>query len=186
MAKHPCVKRPGHRDRKDDRRNNQPKKLGYEKPRSNDKVPCPIHSFPDKLVKHLWTECSKKPANQRKPAPQSAVNAHHAAVDDRYLRDDNRSPIESNHTEAVNNQSLDRRSFSDCNNNAFMTFEAPPPPVCKKAAEKDKRNNKLAKNKRKAVTFSNNNSNKDMVYAQPFAALVKGLNMPLAFSSEID
>jgi hypothetical protein len=51
-AKHPCVERPGHCNRKDNHCDNQPKKLGYEKPKSNGKVPCPIHSFPDKLAKH--------------------------------------------------------------------------------------------------------------------------------------
>ncbi len=44
---------PGYRNRKDNRRNNQPKKLGYEKPKSNGKVPCPIHSILEKPVKHL-------------------------------------------------------------------------------------------------------------------------------------
>ncbi len=52
-AKRPCVERPGHHDRKDDCCDNQPKNLGYEKPKSNGKVPCPIHSFPDKPAKHL-------------------------------------------------------------------------------------------------------------------------------------
>jgi hypothetical protein len=47
VAKRPRIERPRYRDRKDDHRNNQPKKLGYENPKSNGKVPCPIHSFPD-------------------------------------------------------------------------------------------------------------------------------------------
>ncbi len=51
-AKRPRIKHPGYCNRKVDRCNNQPKKLGYEKPKSNGKVPCPIHSFPDKPVKH--------------------------------------------------------------------------------------------------------------------------------------
>jgi hypothetical protein len=54
VAKHPCVECPGHCNRKDNCCNNQPKKLGYEKPKSNGKVPCPIHSFPDKPAKHSW------------------------------------------------------------------------------------------------------------------------------------
>ncbi len=45
-----------------------PKNLGYDKPRSNGNVLCPIHSFLDKTVKHLWADCSKKPANKKKPA----------------------------------------------------------------------------------------------------------------------
>jgi hypothetical protein len=85
--------------------------------------------------------------------------------------------------EAANNQCLHCCSSSNYNNNAFVTFEAPPPPVCKKAAEKIKRNNKLAKNKCKAIVSSNNRG-KDMAYAQPFAALAKGLDEPLAFSLE--
>jgi hypothetical protein len=109
------------------------------------------------------------------------VNAHHAAINNCYLSNDNRSPIEPDHTEAANNQSLNCCSFSNYNNNAFVTFEAPPPPVRKKAAEKVKCNNKLAKNKKKAITSSNDNS-KDMAYNQPFAALAKGLDKPLAFS----
>jgi hypothetical protein len=87
------------------------------------------------------------------------------------------------HTEAVGDQNLDRRSFSNYNNDAFVTFKAPPPPACKEAAEKVKRNNKSAKNKRKAVTSSNDNG-KDMAYTQPFADLAKGLDKPLAFSLE--
>ncbi len=89
------------------------------------------------------------------------------------------------HTDPANDQSLDRHSFSNYNNNTFVTFKAPPPPACKKAAEKVKCNNKLAKNKKKAVTSSNDNG-KDMAYAQPFATLAKGLDEPLAFSSEND
>jgi hypothetical protein len=98
---HPRVEHLGYRDRKDDRRDNQSKKLGYEKPKSNSKVPCPIHSFPDKLAKHSWADCSKNPANQKKPAPQSAVNAYHAAINNCYLSNDDCSPMESDHTEAA-------------------------------------------------------------------------------------
>jgi hypothetical protein len=182
-AKHPRVKRPGYRDRKDDHRGNQTKKLGHERPKSNGKVPCPIHSFPDKPVKHSWADCSKNPSNQRKQAPRSAVSAHHAAIDNCYLRNNNHSPMESDHTETVDNQSLDHHSLSNYNNNAFVTFKAPPSPACKKAAEKVKRNNKLVKNKRKTVSSSNNNG-KAMTYTQPFAASAKGLDKPLAFSLE--
>jgi hypothetical protein len=91
--------------------------------------------------------------------------------------------MESDHTEAANNQSLDRCSSSNYKVNAFVTFKAPPPPACKKAAEKVKHGNNLTKNKRKTIASSNNNS-KDMVYAQPFVASAKGLNKPLAFSLE--
>jgi hypothetical protein len=41
----------------------------------------------------------------------------------------------------------------------------------------------LAKRGKKTTAPSNNNG-KAMVYAQPFAALAKGLDKPLAFSSE--
>jgi hypothetical protein len=91
--------------------------------------------------------------------------------------------MELDHTEAANNQSLDRHLFSDYNNDTFMTFKGPPPPARKKVAEKVKRNNKLAKNKRRAITSSNNNG-KAMAYAKPFVALANGLNKPLAFSLE--
>jgi hypothetical protein len=64
-----------------------------------------------------------------------------------------------------------------------VTLKAPPPPSRKKAAEKVKCNYKSAKSKKKAIASSNNNS-KDMAYVQPFAALAKGLNKPLAFSLE--
>jgi hypothetical protein len=123
------------------------------------------------------------PANQRKQAPQSEVNAHHAAMNNCYLSNDGHSLMELDHTEAADNQNLDRCSSSNYTNNAFVIFEAPPPPVHKKAAKKVKHDNNLAKNKRKAVTSSNNNG-KDMGYAQPFAALAKSLNEPLAFSLE--
>jgi hypothetical protein len=46
-AKRPCIEHPSYCDREDNRHDNQPKKLGYEKPKSNGKVLCPIHSFPD-------------------------------------------------------------------------------------------------------------------------------------------
>jgi hypothetical protein len=182
-AKCPCVKHPSYHDRKDDHCNNQPKKLDYEKPKSNSKIPCPIHSFPDKPVKHSWADCSKNPANQQKQALWSAVSAHHAAIDNRFLSNDDRSPMELDHTEAVNNQSLNRCSFSNCNDNAFMTFKAPPPPEPKKAAEKVERDNRLAKSGKKATAPSKNNG-KAMAFTQPFAVLAKGLHKPLAFSLE--
>jgi hypothetical protein len=148
-AKRPRIEHPDHHNRKDGHCKNQPKKLGYEKPKSNSKIPCPIHPFSDKLAKHLWADCSKNPANQRKQAPQSAVNAHHAAIDNCYLSNDDCSPMELDHTETADDQSLDCYSFSDYNNNAFMTFEAPPPPALKKAAEKVEYGNNLAKNTQK-------------------------------------
>jgi hypothetical protein len=132
----------------------------------------------------LWANCSKNPANQKKPALQSAVDAHHAAIDNRYLSNDNRSPMELDHTEAADDQSLNRCSSSNYDD-AFVTFKAPPPPACKKAAEKVKHGNKLAKNKRKAIASSDNNG-KDMAYAQSFLASAKDLKEPLAFSSERD
>jgi hypothetical protein len=182
-VKRPRIKHSGYHNRKDYHHDNQPEKLGYEKPKSNSKVLCPIHSFPDKLAKHSWAKCSKNPANQRKPAPQLVVNAHHTAIDNRYLSNDDHSPMELDHTKAANNQSLDCCSFSNYNDHAFVTFEAPPPPARKKGAEKVKHNNKLAKNKKKTITSSNNN-NKDMGCTQPYAALAKGLDKPLVFSSE--
>jgi hypothetical protein len=91
--------------------------------------------------------------------------------------------MESDHTEAVDNQILDCHSFSDYNDNAFVTFEAPPPPACKKVAEKVERNNRSAKSGKKAAAPSNNDG-KAMAYTQPFAALAKGLDKPLAFSLE--
>jgi hypothetical protein len=126
--------------------------------------------------------CSKNLATQRKEAPQSAVNARHAAINNPYLSNDDRSPMELDHTEAADNQSLDHCSSSNYDN-IFVTFEASPTPVRKKAAEKVKCGNKLAKNNRKAIASSNDNG-KDMVYAQPFTALAKGLDNPLAFSLE--
>jgi hypothetical protein len=134
-------------------------------------------------VKHLWADFSKNPANQQKQALRSAVSAHHAAINNHYLSDDDHNPMESDHTGAVDDQSLDRCSFTNYNNNPFMTFEAPPPPARKKAAEKVKRDNRLAKNGKKATSPSNNNG-KDMAYVHPFAASAKGLNKPLAFSLE--
>jgi hypothetical protein len=93
--------------------------------------------------------------------------------------------MELDHTEAVDDQSLDHRSFSDYNKEAFVTFKALSPPACKKAAEKVKHNNRLAKSGKKATAPSNNN-NKTMVYAQYFTALATGLDEPLAFSLEDD
>ncbi len=183
-GKHPYIKCPGYPDRKDDHRNNHPKKLGYEKPKSNSKVLCPIHSFPDKPAKHSSADCSKNPANQKKPAPQSGVNTHHAAINNCYLSNDHRSQMDVDHTEAADNQNLDHRSLSTYNN-SFVTFKAPPPPAHKKVAEKVERGNKLVKNKRRA-TASSNNDGKDTAYAQSVSALAKGLKEPLAFSLESD
>jgi hypothetical protein len=183
-AKHPCVECPSYRDRKDARCDNQPKSLGHEKPRSNGKVPCPIHSLLDKLAKHSCADCSENPANQRMQAPQSTISAHHAAIDNHY-RSNNCSPMELDHTEGVDDQSLDRHSLSDYNDNAFVTFKAPPPPVRKKTAEKIECNNRSTKSGKRATAPSNDNG-KAMAYAQPFAVSAKGLDKPLAFSLEDD
>ncbi len=94
-------------------------------------------------------------------------------IDNCYLSNDDRNPIESDHTEAADDQNLDHCSSSDYNN-TFVTFKAPPPPERKKAAEKVKCSNKLAKNKRKAVASSNDNS-KDMAYSQFVSASAFGL-----------
>jgi hypothetical protein len=140
----------------------------------------------------LWADCSKNPANQQKQAPQSVVNAHHTANGNHYLNDYDRSPMKLDNTEATSGHSLDHCSTCDYDI-AFVSFEAPchhvtfealpPPPACKKAAEKVKHHNRLAKSGKKATAPSNNNG-KAMVYVQPFAALAKGLNKSLAFSSE--
>jgi hypothetical protein len=143
----------------------------------------------------LWADCSKNPANQQKQTPQSVVNAHQAAINKCYLRDDDRSPMKSDNTEATNNHSLNRCLASDYNN-AFVSFEAPhplvsfeapppPPPVRKKVAEKVTHHNRLAKSGKKATAPSNKDS-KAMAYAQPFAASAKGLDEPLALSLEIN
>jgi hypothetical protein len=110
------------------------------------------------------------------------ANAHHTAIDNCYLSNDDRSPMESDHTEAADNQSLNRPSSSNYRK-AFVTFKAPPPPACKRAAEKVECSNKSAKNKRKAIASSDDNG-KDMAYAQSVLALAKGLKEPLAFSLE--
>jgi hypothetical protein len=163
---------------------NQPRKLGYEKPKSNGKVPCPIHSFPDKPAKHSWANCSKNPTNQKKLALQSMVDAHHATIDDCYLSNNDRSAMESDHTEAVDDQNLDRCLPSNYND-AFITFLAPPPPACTKAAEKVEHGNKPAKKKTKTIASFKDNG-KDMAYAQSALASAKGLEEPLAFSLERD
>jgi hypothetical protein len=93
VAKGPHIHCSGSCDRKDDRHDNQPKKLGYEKPKSKGKVPCPIHLFLDKLAKHSWANCSENPANQKKPASQSTVDAHHTMIDNRYLSSNDRNPM---------------------------------------------------------------------------------------------
>jgi hypothetical protein len=182
VAKRPCIERSGNRNRKDNRRNNQPKKLGHEKPRSNSKVPCPIHSFSDEPAKHSWANCSKNPANQKKPALQSAVDAHHAAIDDCYLSNNDHSAMELDRTEAADDQSIDHRSSSNFDD-VFVTFLAPPPPAHNKVAENVKRGNQLAKKKRKTIASSDNDG-KDLAYAQSTLASAKGLEEPLAFLLE--
>ncbi len=131
----------------------------------------------------MWADYSENLASQWKQAPRSAISAHYAAVNNPYLSNNDCSLMQSDHTKGVDNQSLDRRSLSEYNDNAFVTFKASPPPVRKKAAEKIKCDNRSAKSGNWATTPSNNNS-KAMVYAQPFAALAKGLNEPLVFSLE--
>jgi hypothetical protein len=124
--KHPRIEHSGNHDRKDNCCDNQPKKLGYEKPKSKGKVLCPNHSTLDKLAKHSWADCSENQENQKKPALRSMVNAHHAAIDNRYLRNDDSSPMESDHMEAANNQSLGR-CLSSNYDNAFVTSKLLPP-----------------------------------------------------------
>ncbi len=140
----------------------------------------------------MWADCSENPANQWKQAPQSAVNAHQGAINNRYLRDDKRSLMKLDNAEATNNHSLNRCLTCDYNI-AFVSFEAPhplvtfeappPPPVRKKVAEKVKHHNRLAKSGKKATAPSNKDG-KAMAYAQPFASSAKGLDKPLALSSE--
>jgi hypothetical protein len=112
------------------------------------------------------------------------VDAHHAAIDNHYLSNDNCGLMELDHTEAANNQSLDHCLSSDYKD-AFIKFLASPPPKCKIAAEKVERGNKSAKKKRKTIASSNNDG-KDMAYAQSALASAKGLEEPLVFSSESD
>ncbi len=99
------------------------KKADYEKSRSNSKVPCPIHSFPDKPTKHTWTECLENPANQRKPALQSRVNAHHTTTNNCYLSNDDKSAMDSSYTGAAekDNNSVHCCLFSD-NNDKYSPF----------------------------------------------------------------
>jgi hypothetical protein len=99
--------------------------------------------------------------------------------------------MKSDNTKATDDHSLDHCSTSDYNDafvsfeapRLLVTFKAPPAPARKKAAEKVEHLNRLAKSGKKATASSNNNG-KAMAYAQPFATLAKGLNEPLAFSSE--
>jgi hypothetical protein len=124
---------------------------------------------------------SKNLAKQKKPAARSEVNEHHAAIDNFYFSKNDHSPMELDHMEATDYQSLDHHMSSDYNH-AFVTFEAPPPPSArKKTAEKVKHGNKSTKNKRKTIASSNYNG-KDMAYTQSVLALAKGLKKPLAFS----
>jgi hypothetical protein len=182
IGKRPCIERSITCDRKDDPCNNQPKKSGYEKPRSNGKVPCPIHSFLDKPAKHKWANCFENLANQKKPALQSTVDAHHALINNCYLSDNDHSAMESDRTEAANDQSLDHLLFSDFDD-AFVTFLAPLPPACKKVAEKVERRDKPAKKKKKTIAASSSDhDSKDMAYTQSTPASAKGLKEPLAFS----
>jgi hypothetical protein len=134
---------------------------------------------------HTWANCSENPANQKKLASQSAVDAHHTMNKNRYLSDDNCSAMESDCTEAANNQSLDRCLSSNFDN-AFVTFLAPLPPGWKKAAEKVKHRDKPAKKKRKTIAASSNDDGKGMAYAQSTLASAKGLEEPLAFSLDSD
>jgi hypothetical protein len=180
-AKCPSIKRSTHK-RKDDHCNNQPKKAGYKKPRSNGKVRGPIHSFPDKPARHTWAECLENLANQKKPASQSTVDAHHTLINNCYLSNDDGSAMDSDCTKAANNKdrSINRRLFSNFDDN-FATFLAPPLSVCTKAAEKNvERSDKPAKKKRKTIAASSSNSNeKHMAYAQSTLSSAKGLKEPL-------
>ena len=151
-------------------------------PRSNSKILCPIHSFPDKPARHTWAECLEKPSKQKKPALQSAVDAHHAAIDDCYLSNNDHSAMELDRTEAADDQSIDHRSSSNFDD-VFVTFLAPPPPAHNKVAENVKRGNQLAKKKRKTIASSNDDG-RDMACAQSASAYAKGIEELLAFSLE--
>ncbi len=106
-------------------------KMGYKKSRSNSKVLSPIHSFLDKQAKHTWVECSINADNQTNLTSQSAMDAHHAAINKCYHGNDDRSRMDSSPTGAVDdNGSVNRCLFS--NNNNFATFLAPPLPAHKK------------------------------------------------------
>jgi hypothetical protein len=99
-AKCPCIECSSC-NRKYNWHDNQPKEAGYKNHRSNGKVPCPIHSFPDKLARHKWAECLENLVNQKKPALQSAVDARNTTIDNCYLSNDGRSVIDSYHTKAA-------------------------------------------------------------------------------------
>jgi hypothetical protein len=115
---------------------------------------------------------------------KSAVDTHHATINNRYLSNNNLSAMELDRSEAADNQSLDRCSFSNFNN-AFITFLAPPPPAHKKAAEKVKFCDKPAKKKMKTIA-SSDDGGKDMAYTQSTSASAKGLEEPLAFFLDSD
>jgi hypothetical protein len=67
-AKCPHIKHSGNCNRKDNCRDNQPKKLGYEKPKSNSKVPCPIHSFrTNRQSTHGPTAPRSRPTRRSRP-----------------------------------------------------------------------------------------------------------------------
>jgi hypothetical protein len=149
-------------------------------PRAN--IRCHIHFFSDKLAKHSWADCSKNPANQKKPAPLITVNTHHAVVDNRYLSNDSHSQMELDHMEAADDQTLDR-CLSSNYNNAFATFKAPPSPAHKKMSGKVRYNNMSAKNKRRTIASSNKDG-KDIAYTQSVLALAKGLKESLLFTLE--
>jgi hypothetical protein len=128
----------------------------------------------------MWAECSEKPAHQKKPAPQSALDTHHTAIHNCYLSKNNQSAMESDCTEAANdNRSNNLCLYRDFDDN-FATFLAPPPPVRKKVAENVKHGDKPAKKKRKTIAASGSDTKgKDMAYAQSNLAFAKSLEEPL-------
>jgi hypothetical protein len=83
--------------------NQQPNRVCYRKNRSNGKILCRIHSFPNKPARHTWAECSENLINQWKPALQIVVDAHQTAINNCYLRDDDHSSMDSSDTEASDN-----------------------------------------------------------------------------------
>jgi hypothetical protein len=158
-------------------------KLGYKKSRSNGKVLCPIHSFPD-----LWQCICGLSALRIRPTRESqyVVDAHHAAIDNCYLSNDNRSGMDISHMGAIDdNGSVDRCLFSNSNNNIATFLAFPLPARKKKGAEGNvKCREKPAKKKRKTIAALDYDSNeKDRVYAHSILALAsaKGLKEPLVF-----
>jgi hypothetical protein len=127
-------------------------------------------------------------ANQKKPALQSTVDAHHTAIKNCYLSNDDWSAMDSNCMEAANdNRSINRCLYSNFDND-FTTFLDCPPSARKKGAERNVEcKEKPAKKKRETIAASSSNSNnKDMSYTQSTLAFAKGLKEPLAFLSNTE